>query len=111
MISKTRKALTEGSDRKYAVDNCKNKFDIQDVLDSLKNISLVKAYHATINPNHCCCYCFRYRFFDQSQDTLIDGSSPEFVLDYSSNFQKLEDLQPYLFCEIYQERIRKKYNS
>ena len=86
-------------------------FEIQDVVDSLTNISLVKAYHATISPNHYCCYCFRCRLHYQIQDTLTDSNSPEFLLDYSSDFQKLEDLQPYPFREIYQERIRKKYNS
>ena len=111
MVSKTRKVLNEDSDIAYAVDHCKNKFEIQDVLDSLINISLVKAYHATINPDHYCCYCFRCRLHDQIQDTLTDRNSREFLLDYSNDFQKLEDLQPYPFREIYQERIRKKYNS
>ena len=111
MVSKTRKALSDGFDITYAVDNCKNKFQIQDVLDSLTNISLVKAYHATINPDHSCCYCFRCCLHDQIQDTLIDRNSHEFLLDCSGDFQRLEDLQPYPFREIYQERIRKKYNS
>ena len=100
MVSKTRKASNEDSDITYAVDNCKNKFEIQDVLDSLTNISLVKAYHATINPDHYCCYCFRCRLHDQIQDTLTDRNSREFLLDYSNGFQKLEDLQPYPFVKF-----------
>ena len=104
-------SLSEDSNITCAIDNFKNKFEIQDVLDSLTNISLVKAYHATINPDHYCCYCFRCRLHDQIQDTLTDRNSREFLLDYSNDFQKLEDLQPYPFREIYQERIRKKYNS
>ena len=104
------KALSEGFHIMYAVDNCKNKFEIQDVLDSLTNICLVKAYLATIDPDHFCCNCFRCRLHDLIQDTLIARDSPEFRLDYGSDFQKLEDLQPYPFYEIYYESIRKKYN-
>ena len=37
----------------------------------------------------------------------LDRNSPEFLLDYSGDFQKLEDLQPYPFREIYQERTKK----
>ena len=79
MVSKTSKALSEGSNITYAVDSCKNKFEIQDVLDSLTNISLVRAYHVTINPDHYCCYCFRCRLHNQIQDTLIDRNLLEFL--------------------------------
>ena len=107
---KSLKALSEGFHIIYADDNCKNKFEIQEILDSLTNISLVKAYHATIDSDHFCCYCFRcYCLHDRIQDTLIARDSPEFRLDYSSDFQDMEDLEPYPFYEIYYERIRKKY--
>ena len=52
------KALEEGFHIRYVIDNCKNKFEIQEVLDSLTNISLVKEYHAASDPDHFCCYCF-----------------------------------------------------
>ena len=85
----------------YAADNCKNKFEIQEVLDSLTNISLVKAYHATIDSGLFCCYCFRCHLHDRIQVTLIARDSPESRLVYSKDFQKLEDLEPYPFYEIY----------
>ena len=93
----------------YAVDNCKNKFKIQEVLVSLTSISLVKSYHATIDSDHFCCYFFRCRLHGRIQDTLIARDSPEFRLDYSSGFQKLEDLEPYPFYEINYGRIRNQY--
>ena len=103
------KALAEGFHITYATYNCKNKVEIQKVLDSLTNISLVKAYHATINPDHFCCFCFKCRLHDQIQDTLLYRDSPEFRLDCSTDFQKLHDLPPYPFYEIYHENIKKKY--
>ena len=106
---KNLKALSKGFHIMHAVDNCKNKFEIQEVLHSLTNISLVKAYHATIDSDHFCCYCFRCRLHNRIHDTLIASYSPEFWLHYSSDFQKLEDLEPYPFHEIYYERIRNKY--
>ena len=42
------------------------------------------------------------------QDTLMARDSFEFRLDFSSDFQQLEDLEPYQFYEIYLENIRKK---
>ena len=72
------KALIEGFHITYAIDNCKNKFEIQKVLDSLTNISLVKAYHATFNPDHFCCFCFKCRLHNQIQDTLLARDSTEF---------------------------------
>ena len=89
---KSLKALREGFEIMYAVNNCKNKFEMQDVLDSLTNIFLVKAHHATVNPDYFCGYCFRCRLHDRIQDTLIARDSHEFQLDYDSDFQKLEDL-------------------
>ena len=79
-------------------------------LNQLTNISLVKAYHATINPDHFCCYCFWCRLHDQIQDTLIASDSYEFRLDFANDFQNLEDLEPFPFCNIYLENIRKKYS-
>ena len=102
------KALVEGFHISYAIDNCKNKVEIQKVLDSLTNISLVKAYHATINPDHIGCFCFNCRLHHQIQDTLLARDSPEFRLDYSTDFQKLRDLHPYPFYEIYRENIKRK---
>ena len=78
---KSLKALSEGFHIMYAVDNCKNKFEIQEVLDSLTNISLVKAYHATYDSDHFCCYYFRCRLHDRIQDTLIARHLPEFRLE------------------------------
>ena len=95
--------------RNLAQEVGEGKFEIQEVLDSLTNISLLKAYHATIDSDHFCCYCFRCRLHDRIQDTLIARDSPEFRLDYSSDFQEMEDLEPYPFYEIYYQRIRKKY--
>ena len=103
------KALAEGFHIMYAINNSKNKFEIQKVLNQLTKISLVKAYHATINPDHFCCYCFRCRLHDRIQDTLIARDSFEFRFDFSSDFQQLEDLEPFPFYEIYLENIRKKY--
>ena len=102
------KAL-EGFHIRYTIDNCKNKVEIQEVLDSLTNLSLVKAYHAMIDPDHFCYYCFRCRLHNWIQDTLIARDSPEFRLGYSSEFLTLKDLEPYPFYEIYLENIRKKY--
>ena len=104
------KALTEGFHVMYAIDNCKNKFEIQKVLDQLTNISLVKVHHATINPEHFCCYCFWCSLHDRIQDALTARDSFEFRLDFSSDFQELEDLEPYPFYEIYLENKRKKYS-
>ena len=71
------KALNEGFHITHAIDNCKNKVKIQKVLDSLTNISLVKAYHSTINPDHFCCFCFKCCLYDQIQDTLLARDSPK----------------------------------
>ena len=101
------KALAEDFHIMYVIDNCKNKFEIQNVLDQLTNISLVKAYHATINPDHFCCYCFRCSLHDRIQDTLVARDSFKFRLDFVGDFQKLEDLEPYPFYEIYLENIKK----
>ena len=102
------KALNEGFHITYAIDNCKNKVETQKVLDSLTNIFLVKAYHATINPDHFCFSCFKCRLHDQTQDTLLPRDSSEFRLDYNTDFQKLHDFPPYPFYEIYRENIKKK---
>ena len=72
------KALIEGFHIMYAIDNCKNKIEIQKVLDFLTNISLVKAYHATINPDYFSCFCFKCRLHNQIQDTLLATDSHEF---------------------------------
>ena len=94
------KALAEGYHITYAIDNCKNKVEIQKVLDSLTNISLVKAYHATINPGHICCFCFKCRLHHQIQDILLNRDSTEFELNHSTDFKKLVDFPPYPFYEV-----------
>ena len=104
------RALAEGFHIIYAIDNCKNKFEIQKVLDQLTNISLVEAYHVTINPDHFCCYCFHCCLHDRIQDKLIARDSFEFRLDFSSDFPLLEDLEPFPFYEVYLENIRKRYH-
>ena len=101
------KALSEGFHIMCTIDNCKSKAEIQKVLDSLTNISLVKVYHATINLNHISCFCLKCRLHDQIQDALLARDSPESRLDYSTNFQKLYDLPPYPFCKTYRENIFK----
>ena len=81
------KALSERFHITYTTDNCKNKVEIQKVLDSLTNISLVKSYYAIINPDHIACFCFKCRLYDQIQDTLLARDSPEFRLDYNTDFR------------------------
>ena len=70
-ISSSKKALKEGDDIHYALDNCINS-KTKKILNSLTDLSLANAYFATIQPDHIGCECYYCTLNYMLRDTLIN---------------------------------------
>ena len=74
--SSSKKALKEGDDIHYGLDNLINS-KIQGILDSLSDLSLAKAYFVTINPDHTGCGFYLCTLNNMLRDTLRDRGVTE----------------------------------
>ena len=94
--SSSKKALNKGYDIHYAIDNVINSKG-QGILDSLSDLSLAKAYFATIDPDHTGCDCYLCTLNYMFRDTLRDrGVTDKYLVSVThlKNFVETEPFYP-----------------